>query len=163
MPFAVHKKDLSHSLQTARLAESCASHEGYRVARRGVERVRPPLSLRGFQYWDSVIVFRVPLKRSSARWPHHRCSYPYCRTILTSPYLDKLVIKIETHHRPGNGEVANVHGLVVGDYFFIYFFPPVSHVCRCAIGQTSRQESGRTHRHSGSSRSCQVSRRATFI
>jgi hypothetical protein len=30
---------------------------------------------------------------------------------LTSPYLDKLVIKIETHHRPGNGEVANVHGL----------------------------------------------------
>lgn len=39
---------------------------------------------------------------------------------MTSPYLDKLVIKIETHHRPGNGEVANVHGLTVS----LRFIPP---------------------------------------
>jgi hypothetical protein len=43
---------------------------------------------------------------------------------LTSPYLDKLVIKIETHHRPGNGEIANVHGLTVRVIFESPFFLP---------------------------------------
>ncbi|XP_077397652.1 phosphatidylinositol transfer protein beta isoform-like [Festucalex cinctus] len=39
-------------------------------------------------------------------------AYPYCRTILTNPYMkENFEIKVETWHKPDMGEQENVHGL----------------------------------------------------
>ncbi|XP_054651000.1 phosphatidylinositol transfer protein alpha isoform-like [Dunckerocampus dactyliophorus] len=44
-------------------------------------------------------------------------AYPYCKTVLTSPYMkDKFVIKIETWHKPDMGDQDNVHGLDKKDW-----------------------------------------------
>ncbi|XP_072043792.1 phosphatidylinositol transfer protein beta isoform-like [Amphiura filiformis] len=40
-------------------------------------------------------------------------AYPYCKTVVTNPdYMkDKFEIKIETWHKPGRGDIPNVHNL----------------------------------------------------
>ncbi|KAJ8286275.1 hypothetical protein GJAV_G00036550 [Gymnothorax javanicus] len=44
-------------------------------------------------------------------------AYPYCRTVVTSPYMkDGFLIKIETWHKPDMGTQENVHGLDPSDW-----------------------------------------------
>lgn len=57
--------------------------------------------------WVKAIAPASALQLHEQAWN----AYPYCRTELTCPFLAKFYIRIETWHKPGVGEIENVHSL----------------------------------------------------